>query len=99
MTPFLPIAAVILTFQGSSSDVPPTHSSATTAVAQRAMTPPTIDGKDNDEVWRQAQVISTFRQFRPGEDADPTVRTEATVAYHHHNLSACVRAYHPPPDS
>src|SRR2546425_7062374 len=68
MTPFLPIAAVILTFQGSSSDVPPTFSPATTAVAQRAMTPPVIDGKDNDEVWRQAQVISMFRQFRRSEE-------------------------------
>src|SRR2546429_149292 len=99
MTPFLPIAAVILTFQGSSSDVPPTHSSATTAVAQRAMTPPTIDGRDNDEVWRQAQVISTFRQFRPVEDADPTVRTEAKVAYDDRNFYAFVRAFDPHPDS
>src|SRR5213594_1806704 len=99
MTPFLPIAAVILTFQGSSSDVPPTHSPATTAVAQRAMTPPVIDGKDNDEVWRQAQVISMFRQFRPVEDADPTVRTEAKVAYDDRNFYAFVRAFDPHPDS
>src|SRR5438132_7482615 len=99
MTPFLPIAAVILTFQGSSSDVPPTHSSATTAVAQRAMTPPVIDGKDNDGVWQLAQVISTFRQFRPVEDADPTVRTEAKVAYDDRNFYAFVRAFDPHPDS
>src|SRR3989442_5109532 len=99
MTPVLPIAAVILTFQGSSSDVPPTHSPATTAVAQRAMTPPVIDGKDNDEVWRQAQVISMFRQVRPVEDADPTVRTEAKVAYDDRNFYAFVRAFDPHPDS
>src|SRR5713226_9309878 len=99
MTPFLPIAAAILTLQGSASNVPPTHSPATTAVAQRAMTPPVIDGKDNDEVWRQAQVITTFRQFRPVEDADPSVRTEAKVAYDDRNFYAFVRAFDPHPDS
>jgi len=99
MTPFLPIAAAILTLQGSASNVPPTHSPATTAVAQRAMTPPVIDGKDNDEVWRQAQVITTFRQFRPVEDADPTLRTEARVAYDDRNFYAFVRAFDPHPDS
>src|SRR5713101_512889 len=99
MTPFLPIAAAILTLQGSASNVPPTHSPATTAVAQRAMTPPVIDGKDNDEVWRQAQVITTFRQFRPDEDADPTLRTEARVAYDDRNFYAFVRAFDPHPDS
>src|SRR6267378_1070094 len=99
MTPFLPIAAVILTLQGSASNVPPTRSPATTAVAQRAMTPPAIDGRDNDEVWRQAQVISMFRQFRPVEDADPTLRTEARVAYDDRNFYAFVRAFDPHPDS
>ena len=63
------------------------------------MTPPVIDGKDNDEVWRQAQVISMFRQFRPVEDADPTVRTEAKVAYDDRNFYAFVRAFDPHPDS
>ena len=63
------------------------------------MTPPVIDGKDNDEVWRQAQVITTFRQFRPVEDADPTVRTEAKLAYDDRNFYAFVRAFDPHPDS
>jgi len=63
------------------------------------MTPPAIDGRDNDEVWRQAQVISMFRQFRPVEDADPTLRTEARVAYDDRNFYAFVRAFDPHPDS
>jgi hypothetical protein len=98
MTPFIPIAAVILAFQTTAPAPPPTPS-ATTAVAQRAATPPTIDGKDNDEVWRLAPVISGFRQFRPVEDADPSLKTEAKVAYDDHNFYVFVRAFDPHPDS
>ena len=99
MTPFLPVAVVILALQSSSSQVPPTHSPATTAVAQRATTPPVIDGRDNDAVWGLAQVITTFRQFRPVEDADPTILTEAKVAYDDRNFYAFVRGFDPHPDS
>ena len=99
MTPFLPIAAVIITLQGSASNVPPTRSPATTAVAQRAMTPPVIDGKDNDEVWRLAPVIKDFRQFQPTEDGNPSFPTEAKVAYDDHNFYVFVRAFDSHPDS
>src|SRR2546430_2761011 len=65
---------------------PPPRSSATTAPAQRPPTPPVIVGKDNDEVWQLAQPITEFRQFQPVEDADPTLRTEAKVAYDDRNF-------------
>jgi hypothetical protein len=102
MTPFTPFVAVIVALQtpatqGGSSY--PASPSATTAVAQRASTAPTIDGKDDDAVWRLAQVIGAFRQFRPVENADPTVRTEAKVAYDEHNFYAFIRAFDPHPDS
>src|SRR6266550_1864593 len=99
MMPLMPVAAVILALQSGSSPAAPTSPSATTAVAQRATTAPTIDGKDNDAVWSVAPVISGFRQFRPVEDADPSVRTEAKVAYDDHNFYVFVRAFDPHPDS
>ena len=101
MTPFAPIAAVILALQagGTSYPQPPGSPSATTAAAQRAATAPVIDGKDDDEVWRLALPVGGFRQFRPVEDADPTVRTEAKVAYDEHNFYAFIRAFDPAPDS
>jgi hypothetical protein len=99
MTSFPPLAAVILAFQTTQPAPPPPSPSATTAVAQRAATPPTIDGKDNDAVWRLAPVISGFRQFRPVEDADPSLNTEAKVAYDDHNFYVFVRAFDPHPDS
>src|SRR3989441_5731340 len=101
MLPLTPLAAVMLALQsgGGLSPPPPTSPSATTAIAQRATTAPTIDGKDNDDVWRVAPVISGFRQFRPVEDAEPSVRTEAKVAYDDHNFYVFVRAFDPHPDS
>src|SRR5881409_3617077 len=58
-----PLPGIDMTpFQTTQSDPPPAVSSATTVVARRAATPPVIDGNDNDEVWRTAQVIKDFRQ-------------------------------------
>src|SRR6266704_6262647 len=99
MMPLTPVAALILTLQTGASAPPPPSASATTAVAHRAATPPVIDGKDNDDVWRLAPVIKDFRQFQPTEDANPSLRTEAKVAYDDHNLYVFVRAFDSHPDS
>ena len=99
MMPLTPIASVVLALQTAASAPPPTAANATTAVAHRAAAPPVIDGKDNDEVWRLTPVIDGFRQFRPVENADPSVKTEARVAYDDHNFYVFVRAFDPHPDS
>jgi len=96
---FMPVAALILTLQTGASSPPPTAPNATTAVARRASTPPVIDGKDNDDVWRQAPVIKDFRQFQPTEDANPSLATEARVAYDNTNFYVFVRAFDSHPDS
>jgi hypothetical protein len=101
MTPLLPVATTILALQTAASPPPPPPAvrNATTAVAHRAATPPVIDGKDNDEVWRLATAIKDFRQFSPTEDADPSLATEAKVAYDAHNFYVFVRAFDSHPDS
>jgi len=58
-----------------------------------------IDGRDDDEVWRQAPVITQFRQWQPVEDGEPRFRTEAKVAYDTRNFYVFVRAFDPRPDS
>ncbi|HEX3927352.1 MAG TPA: DUF5916 domain-containing protein [Gemmatimonadales bacterium] len=68
-------------------------------VAVRAQTPPVIDGRDNDEVWRRAVPVGPFRVVRPREDGDPKFRTEAKVAYDAHYIYVFVRAFDPHPDS
>ncbi|OLC86343.1 MAG: hypothetical protein DMD38_09470 [Gemmatimonadetes bacterium] len=99
MIPLLPVATVVLALQGAASPPPSRGPSATTAVAQRATTPPVIDGKDNDAVWRIAPVIKDFRQFQPTEDGNPSFATEAKVAYDDHNFYVFVRAFDTHPDS
>jgi hypothetical protein len=74
----------------------PTDSSATAALAEE---PPTIDGRDDDAVWRTAPVISDFQEWRPTEGKAPRFRTEAKIAYDAANLYVYVRALDPHPDS
>ena len=75
---------------------PPTD---TSAHAVRAESAPTIDAKDDDQVWQVAPVITNFREWRPREDKDPRFKTEAKIAYDASNLYIFVRAHDPHPDS
>jgi hypothetical protein len=67
--------------------------------AVRAVTPPVLDGRLDDEVWQRAPVATDFlqRSPRPGEAA--TERTEARVAFDHSAIYIAVRAYDSAPDS
>ena len=67
--------------------------------ATRATTPPVIDGRDDDEVWRRATAITAFRQFRPVEDGEPRYATETKVAYDARNFYVFIRAFDAHPDS
>ena len=67
--------------------------------AVRAAKAPVIDGRGDDEVWKTAPPLTDFRQFDPGEDIDPTFRTEARIAYDDRYLYVLVRAFDPHPDS
>ncbi len=69
------------------------------ATATRVSVPPVIDGKDDDEIWRTAPVITAFKQWQPTEGKEPRFRTEAKVAYDAANLYVFVRAFDPHPDS
>jgi hypothetical protein len=92
------VAAALIATQQVAIDggEPPT---ATTVVATLAAQAPTIDGRDNDAVWRSAPPITEFREFMPVEDDDPRFPTEAKVAYDAHNIYVFVRAFDPSPDS
>jgi hypothetical protein len=69
------------------------------AMATRATQPPALDGRDADAAWSVAAPITAFRQFDPSEDAEPSMRTEARVAYDDAHLYVFVRAFDPRPDS
>src|SRR5688500_5487711 len=61
----------------------PTDSSAT---AVRAANAPTIDGRDDDAIWRTTPPITDFKQWRPTEGKPPRYKTEAKIAYDESNL-------------
>lgn len=73
--------------------------SATSASAIRVSSPPVIDGKGSEAVWANAPVITEFRVFDPVEDGEPSMKTEARVAYDDRNLYVFVRAFDAHPDS
>lgn len=52
---------------------------ATSATAARASIAPVVDGRADDDIWRDAPAITQFRQHDPVEDGDPSYRTEARV--------------------
>src|SRR3977135_2483168 len=43
--------------------------------------PPVIDGKLNDEVWKQAVVLKDFYQTNPGDNIAPSKPTEMMMRY------------------
>jgi hypothetical protein len=70
----------------------------TTTRAARALRPPVLDGRDEDEVWKQAAPITEFVEFDPVEGKEARFRTEARVAYDTRNFYVFIRMYDPEPD-
>ena len=94
----LPLLAAV-TLSSQSQDPPPPPAPASRVLATRAAQPPVIDGRDDDAVWREAQPITGFQEWRPSEGDPPKLPTEAKIAYDAANLYVFVRAFDPHPDS
>src|SRR2546428_2199424 len=94
----LPLLAAV-TLSSQSQDPPPPAAPASRVLATRAAQPPVIDGRDDDAVWREAQAITGFQEWRPSEGDPPKLPTEAKIAYDAANLYVFVRAFDPHPDS
>ena len=80
-----------------SARVAPIAPMAATAV--RAGASPVLDGRGDDAVWATAPEITSFRQFEPNEDGNPTYETTAKVAFDDRNLFVLIHAKDPHPDS
>ncbi|MEX2110828.1 MAG: DUF5916 domain-containing protein [Gemmatimonadaceae bacterium] len=79
---------------GSSS-----RATATMAIATRVVAPPVLDGKTDDEAWRDAQVIDQFLEYEPKEGAETRFKTEVRVTYDEKYLYILGRMFDPAPDS
>src|SRR6185369_8520523 len=96
---FLLAIAFVVQTQGPSIQSGPVTTEALSVAAVAASRAPVLDGKDDDEVWATAQLITGFREARPVEDADPKLPTQARIAYDERNLYFFVRALDQHPDS
>jgi hypothetical protein len=55
--------------------------------------PPVIDGRLDDEAWKQAVVFKDFYQIDPGDNIAPSVPTEALLGYDANFLYLAFRAH------
>jgi len=55
--------------------------------------PPTIDGKLDDEIWKQAAVFKDFVQIRPGDNIEASKPTEVYVGYDAKTLYIAFKAF------
>ncbi|HXI22080.1 MAG TPA: DUF5916 domain-containing protein, partial [Gemmatimonadales bacterium] len=88
-----------LALQGQATVTRPPSADERAVVAVRAAAAPVLDGRDDDPVWRHATVLRHFLVVRPKEGAQPSLPTEARVAFDARNLYVFVRAFDPHPDS
>lgn len=68
-------------------------------IAVRTNRPPVIDGRPDDEAWRDAPVIDQFLEYEPNTGAVPRFRTELRILYDDRYLYVMGRLYDPAPDS
>ena len=87
------------TKQPDSTAAAATPAALAVSAAVRARHAPVIDGKEDDEVWRDAPAAGDFREFQPTEGKAPRYRTTFKAAYDDRNLYIFIRAYDPHPDS
>src|SRR3989475_11633471 len=91
------LAAVPLSSQSQDPPQPPPPAAASRVLATRAAQPPVIDGRADDAVWREAQPITGFQEWRPSEGDPPQPPTDAEIPYHAANPERFVRPLDPPP--
>ena len=90
------IRPVVCVLIGSLAVNAPANASTAYAArlhARRTATAPKIDGRLGDLVWREANVVSRFRQRSPREGATPEQRSELRVLYDDRALYVALRLW------
>ena len=87
MVPFL-VLPLLLTMHTSVSGSGSESAAAATRVAVAAPVEqaPVIDGKVDDDVWQNAEVITDFIQAEPFEGRPATEKTEVRIVYDNRNV-------------
>ncbi len=91
-------AIALLLPSPASAQTVAANGNATKAVrVVRVDSPPVIDGRLDEAVWGQAEVITDFHQIRPGDGAPPSERTEVYLIYGRDALYIGARMFDPEP--
>ncbi|HYG10408.1 MAG TPA: DUF5916 domain-containing protein [Pyrinomonadaceae bacterium] len=87
-------AAVPLKVAKGSVALPPEK--AAPVRIPRVERPPILDGKLDEDTWRQAAVLKDFYQISPGDNIAPSLATEVYMAYDSRTLYIAFHAHDEP---
>ena len=89
---FWATALCLLACSAESQEVPPGAGPKTLQMV-RTDTPPVIDGRLDEEVWRSATIIDDLHQVRPTEYIEPSEPTRVYVLYDQDALYVAARMW------
>src|SRR5210317_2375159 len=75
------VTALMLLFAAEAAAIYTINGERKSFEAYRTDSPPVIDGKLDDAVWRDAVTVEDFHQTAPTYGAQPTEHTVVRVAY------------------
>ena len=89
---------LVLPNAASAQGAPTSATPAKVVHVVRVESPPVVDGRLDEEVWQQADVITDFHQIRPGDGAEPSELTEVYLLYDDDALYVGARMYDSEPE-
>ena len=89
---------LVLPGAASAQGAPPGANPTKVVRVVRVELPPTIDGRLDEVVWEEADVITDFHQIRPGDGAEPSELTEVYLLYDDDALYIGARMYDSEPE-
>jgi hypothetical protein len=96
--PWLCLLGTMLPAHAAAQNGPPGGVPPKVVRVARIESPPVIDGKLDESVWSQANVITDFHQIRPGDGTEPSERTEVYLLYDDDALYVGARMFDSEPD-
>jgi hypothetical protein len=96
MKNFLLILVILFIISGTASGQAPGKKRYK---ATYSAVPPVIDGKVNDDVWKNGGWVDDFTQYEPYNGQKPSQRTEFNIIFDDNNLYVAVKSFDLNPDS
>ena len=95
---YLSLILAVLPCTASGQRPQQSNNAAKVVQVIRVESPPTIDGRLDEAVWEDADVITDFHQIRPGDGVEPSEPTEVYLLYDDNALYIGARMYDSEPE-